>query len=147
MSNINSVATIIGYALFAFSEIVAVLPIPANGVFHSLIIGLKNSATKIKSSDIEMAKTLITNKPDMANIITTLEGNPILIETVKIILANPGITKSIGEIANNNNLQFINTLLINNPDIINITKTLIIEKINDSFKINDTVPTNIGEQL
>ena len=147
MSNINSVATIIGYALFAFSEVVAVLPIPANGVFHSLIIGLKNSVSKIKSSDIEMAKTLITNKPDMANIITTLEGNPKLIETVKILLANPEITTSIDQIANDKNLQFINTLLINNPDIINLAKTLVIEKINESLKTNDTVMTNVGEQL
>jgi len=127
----NNIITIIGYSLFAISEIVAVLPVPANGVLHSLIIGLKNSVQKINSTDIEMAQTLIANKPDMANIITTLEGNPKLIETVKTVLDNPEIIINIERLANDKNLQFLNTLLINNKEILNDIKMVVIQKIGE----------------
>lgn len=131
----NNIATIIGYALFAVSEIIAVLPIPANGMFHSLVIGLKNSVSKIKSTDIEMATNLIINKPDMAHIITTLEGNPKLIDSVKTVINNPEIITNVENIAKDKNLQFLNTLLMNNPEIINDIKVIIIQKINDMVNV------------
>ena len=130
-SNINTIVTVIGYTFFAISEIVAVLPIPANGVLHSLIIGLKNSVQKPNTTDIEMAQTLIANKPDMASIITTLEGNPRLIETVKIVINNPEIIRNVEKIAKDKNLQFLNTLLINNKEIINDIKIIVIQKISE----------------
>lgn len=140
MSNINTIATVIGYTLFAISEIVAVLPIPANGVLHSLIIGLKNSVQKPNTTDIEMAQTLIANKPDMANIITTLEGNPKLIETVKTVINNPEIIINVEKIAKDKNLQFLNTLLINNKEIINDTKIIVIQKISELQNKNNINP-------
>ena len=142
MSNINTIATVIGYTLFAISEIVAVLPIPANGVLHSLIIGLKNSVQKLNNTDIEMAQTLIANKPDMASIITTLEGNPKLIETVKTVINNPEIITNVEKIANDKNLQFLNTLLINNKEIINDTKIIVIQKINELQNTININPDN-----
>lgn len=136
----NNIVTIIGYALFAVSEIVAVLPVPANGMFHSLIIGLKNSVSKINSTDIEMAQTLISTNPDMANIITTLKGNPKLIDSVKTVINNPEIVTNVENIAKDKNLQFINTLLVNNQEIINDIKLIIIQKINDTG--NASIETN-----
>lgn len=130
-SNTNTIVTVIGYTFFAISEIVAILPIPANGVLHSLVIGLKNSVQKPNSTDIEMAQTLIANKPDMASIITTLEGNPRLIETVKTVINNPEIIRNVEKIAKDKNLQFLNTLLINNKEIINDIKIIVIQKINE----------------
>lgn len=127
----NNITIIIGYTLFALSEIIAVLPIPANGMFHSLLIGLKNSVSKINSTDIEMAQTLISTKPDMANIITTLQGNSKLIDSVKTVINNPEIITNVENIVKDKNLQFINTLLINNPEIINDIKVVIIQKVND----------------
>jgi hypothetical protein len=127
----NNITIIIGYTLFALSEIIAVLPIPANGMFHSLLIGLKNSVSKINSTDIEMAQTLISTKPDMANIITTLQGNSKLIDSVKTVINNPEIITNVENIVKDKNLQFINTLLINNPEIINDVKVVIIQKVND----------------
>ena len=127
----NNIMIIIGYTLFALSEIIAVLPIPANGMFHSLLIGLKNSVSKINSTDIEMAQTLISTKPDMANIITTLQGNSKLIDSVKTVINNPEIITNVENIVKDKNLQFINTLLINNPEIINDVKVVIIQKVND----------------
>jgi hypothetical protein len=127
----NNIVTIIGYSLFAISEIVAILPVPANGMFHSLLIGLKNSISKINTTDIEMAQTLITTQPDMANIITTLQGNPKLINSVKTVIDNPEIITNVEKIAKDKALQFINTLLISNPEIINDIKVTIIQKLND----------------
>jgi hypothetical protein len=60
--------TIIGYVLFAISEILPLLPIPTNGVFHSLTIGLKNSI-KNSNNDIEVAQNVLKQKPDIANIV------------------------------------------------------------------------------
>jgi hypothetical protein len=122
------------------------LPIPANGMFHSLVIGLKNSVSKLHSSDIEMATNLITNKPDMANIINTLEGNPKLIDSVKLILNNPEIIANVETIAKNKALLFINTLLTNNPEIVNDIKAIIIQKINDMAKIYNVEENKIAIQ-
>lgn len=45
VSNMTTIdyGTIIGFTLFAISEIIPLLPIPANGIFHSFFIGLHNS--------------------------------------------------------------------------------------------------------
>ena len=53
----ENIATIIGYVLFAISEIIPLLPIPANGVFHSFIIGLQNSF-KNHHIDLELGQQL-----------------------------------------------------------------------------------------
>lgn len=131
----NNIITIVGYVLFAISEVAAILPVPANGMFHSLLIGLKNSISKIDTNDIEMAQTLISTRPDMANIITTLQGNPKLISTVKTVINNPEIITNVEKLANDKNMQFINTLLSNNPEIINDIKSTIICKINNTITL------------
>ena len=136
----NNITIIIGYTLFVLSEIIAMLPIPANGMFHSLLIGLKNSVSKINSTDIEMAQTLISTKPDMANIITTLQGNSKLIDSVKTVINNPEIITNVENIVKDKNLQFINTLLINNPEIINDIKVVIIQKVNDIVNTSQSSP-------
>lgn len=138
----NNITIIIGYALFAVSEIIAVLPIPANGMFHSVLIGLKNSVSKLNSNDtdIEMAQTLISTKPDMANIINTLQGNSKLIDSVKTVINNPEIITNVENIVKDKNLQFINTLLINNPEIINDIKVVIIQKVKDIVNTSQSSP-------
>lgn len=50
--------TIIGFTLFAISEIIPLLPIPANGIFHSFLIGLHNSF-KNPIKDIESGKKIM----------------------------------------------------------------------------------------
>jgi hypothetical protein len=120
-------AAIFGFVLFAASEIVAILPIPANGVLHSLVIGLKNSL-KRENTDIEMAQTLVNTKPEMANIVTSLKGNDALTHAVNLLIQNPEISNLIPLLSSNIQLQYINTLLINNSDIIsNIAKSVINE--------------------
>ena len=106
-------ATIIGFVLFAASELVAILPIPANGILHSVVIGLKNSLKPQKKDiDIEMANELINSDKDMSNIVTTLKGNKTLIEAVNLLLQNPEISNILGDLSHHTQLQYINTLLI-----------------------------------
>ena len=129
-------ATIIGFVLFAASELVAILPIPANGILHSVVIGLKNSLKPQKKDiDIEMANELINSDKDMSNIVTTLKGNKTLIEAVNLLLQNPEISNIIGDLSHNTQLQYINTLLINNMDIVNnVAKSVITEIQNKQIK-------------
>jgi hypothetical protein len=139
----TSVITIIGYCLFAFSELAPLLPIPANGLLHSFVIGLKNSlTTKKPTQDVEVAHVLVDKQPDIANVISTLQGNFRLLDAIKLLNAKPNVLGQIEHLSYNKNLQFINTLLINNPDIINEIKRLIVNKINqpndNTFGLQDT---------
>jgi hypothetical protein len=129
----DNIATILGYTLFALSELLPLLPMPANGFLHSIAIGLKNSfSNKPISTDIEIAQNLLISRPNMPNIISTLEGNHNLTNSIKLLNDNPQLLAQINKLANDKNLRFINTLLINNPDIINQIKGLIINTLNNT---------------
>jgi len=47
------IGSILGFTLFVVSEIIPLLPIPANGIFHSFVIGLQNSFKSPIKIDIE----------------------------------------------------------------------------------------------
>jgi hypothetical protein len=135
MPDSSYITTILGYCLFALSEFLPLLPIPANGFLHSIAIGLKNSfSNKPVSTDIEIAQNLLISRPNMSNIVSTLEGNHNLINSIKLLNDNPQLLAQINKLAYDKNLQFINTLLINNPDIINQIKSLIINTINNTSR-------------
>lgn len=122
--------SIIGYALFAFSEIIPLLPIPANGILHSLSIGIKNSFTKQPvNTDIEMAHSLVETRPQLANVVSLLEGNFRLTDSVKLLNSKPQLIPLVEKIATDKNMQFINSLLASNPDIINHIKRMIISQL------------------
>lgn len=138
--------TIFGFVLFVASELVAILPIPANGILHSLVIGLNNSLkNRNTNSDIEMAHVLLDSDKDMSNIITTLKGNKALTEAVNTLLKNPEISNLVRDLSSNTQLQYINTLLVNNSDIINnIAKSVITEIQNKQIK-KDKITKEIEE--
>lgn len=140
MPSYPDITTIIGYLLFGFSEIITLLPIPANGILHSLAIGVKNSFSNTKpNTDVEIAHTLIDTKPQMANIVSTLEGNFKLIDALTLLNSKPQLIPYIEKLAYDNNLKFINSLLINNPNSINEIKRLIINCLsNQTLQISNT---------
>ena len=136
MPDSSYIATILGYCLFALSEFLPLLPIPANGFLHSIAIGLQNSfSNKPVSTDIEIAQNLLISRPNMPNIISTLEGNNNLINSIKLLNDKPQLLAQLNKLAYDKNLQFINTLLINNPDIINEIKNIIINTLNKTTQI------------
>lgn len=138
----STTVTLIGYALFAISELAGILPIPANGLLHSLAIGLKNSLTRGRTdADIEMAQKLVKHKPAMASVVTCLEGNPTLIAAVNTLITNPQIINTIDSLVKDRSLFHINTMLINNPDIINDVKRVVIDSVNNQSLVQDQLHT------
>lgn len=128
----DSTIQIVGFVLFALSELFPLLPIPANGFLHSLFIGLKNSfAKKSQNVDLEIAHSLVNTRPDFVELVNTIEGNSVLIDTLKMLTKSPELISLVQKIADDKNLQLINTLLINNPDIRTETKRSIFSKLSD----------------
>lgn len=145
MSYLQDISTIFGFVLFAASELVAILPIPANGILHSLVIGLKNSLKPEKKNiDVEMANTLFNTDKEMTNIVTTLNGNKSLTETVNILVQNPEISNIVNDLSRNTQLQYINTLLINNTDIVNNIAKLVITEIQNKQITKDKISKEIN---
>jgi hypothetical protein len=128
----DSTIQIVGFAFFALSELLPLLPIPANGFLHSLFIGLKNSfAKRSKNVDLEIAQSLVNMRPEFVELVNTIEGNSNLIDTLKMLTKSPELVSLVQKIADDKNLQLINTLLINNPDIKTETKRSIFSKLSD----------------
>lgn len=121
--------TIIGYVLFVVSEVLPLLPIPTNGLLHSLTIGLKNSL-KNSNSDIEIAQNILHNKPDIASIINTTVSNPALKDTINNIVNHQELVPLINALNTNTNLQNMIILLNANPQIINEVQSFIEQQIN-----------------
>ncbi len=133
MSNNDSTLGIIGFVFFAISELLPILPIPANGFIHSLFIGLRNSFTKKPNIDLEIAHSLVNTRPVLANLVNTLEGNDKLIDVLKLVTSKPNLIPLIEKIANDPNLEVINNVLVNNPDDMKVqTKRIIFSKLSEN---------------
>jgi len=142
MSDSFNSVSIIGFVFFALSELLPLLPIPANGFLHSLFIGLKNSfAKQTKNVDLEIAQSLVNTRPEFVELVNTIEGNSNLIDALKMLTKSPELVSLVQKIADDKNLQLINTLLINNPDIKTETKRSIFSKLSD-IHINIQTTTN-----
>lgn len=142
MSDSFNISSILGYVLFAASELLPLLPIPANGFLHSVSIGLFNSFKKSQSTDLEVAQNLLVSRPNMPNIVNTLEGNQKLIDSIGLLNDNPQLLLLLNKLSKDKNLQFINTLLVNNPDMINDIKKLVLNTIN-SFQQQNTTQNEV----
>lgn len=140
MSESFNTSSVIGYVLFAVSELLPLLPIPTNGILHSLSIGLTNSfSKKSQSTDLEIAQNLLISRPNMQNIVSLLEGNQKLIDSIGLLNNNPQLITLLHKLGKDKNLQFINTLLTNNPDTINTIKKLVMNTVN-TFQQTNTIP-------
>lgn len=130
-----STEAIIGYVLFILSELVSIIPIPANGLLHSFMIGIQNSF-KNQNTNIEIAQNLLNKNPSLANLINKLNSNANIGSSINRLLENPENIKLIDLISNDNKLQYIITLLNNNPNIINTVTNTVERQIVLQKKIN-----------
>ena len=104
------VITIVGYVLFAISEILPLINIPTNGILQSLVIGV-GKAFKNPEKDIEMANMLIKNKPEFVNIVNSISTNPQILQIVNSLISNPFDANNV-------------TIIQNNPDISNVVSMI-----------------------
>lgn len=132
--DMQTITTIIGYSLFFISELLPLLPIPTNGLFQSIVIGLQN-AFRNPSKDIEMAINLVSNKnltSDFSNIVNTLATNTQLNSTVLNLINNPQLANNINSIQNdpillsqlpnissNSQLKHVISTLLQDPNLNN----------------------------
>lgn len=112
-----STEALIGYILFIISEFISVIPIPANGLLHSFLIGFKNS---FKNQGID-----IKSNPNLSNLVNKIANNTNIINSLNTLLDNPGVLSHLDTINNNNKIQYIITLLSNYPQMVdNISTTV-----------------------
>jgi len=135
----SDITTIIGYVLFAVSEILPFLPIHANGFFETLILGFKNSFNS-KDADIELAQQLISKKPNVANVVNTMSTNPVIHNCFKNILENQNIIPFIETLCKNPELQTLFHSMNSNPVLLNNVKNIVLT--NQTQQLNNTFNTN-----
>lgn len=116
--NSDSVTTIIGYVLFAVSEILPLLNIPANGILHTLVIGFRD-AFKSPEKDIELAQVVIHNQKDFATIVNTLSTNSVLHGIVQDLITNPGNIQNITTLQSQDDIASIVSKLRNDKNFKN----------------------------
>lgn len=81
------IPTIVAWSFFALSEILPLVNTRANGIFHSLILGLGKSFSKMPPEIMPSVPS-----PELA-IISALQNNPETIPRLIKILENTNITK------------------------------------------------------
>jgi hypothetical protein len=125
MSSGDLTTTIIGYVLFAISEILPFFPIHTNGVFQSVVMGFKHSFNQ-HDGEIQLAQQLITQKPKVANLVNVMSTNKVIHDCVENILDNQHIIPHIEMLCNNPELQLIFHSLNTNPMLLNSVKKLML---------------------
>ena len=117
--------SIVGYVLFVVSELLPLLPIHTNGVFHSFLIGLQKSF-KQPDKDIELAQRLINKNPSVTNLINTVSTNQTIQNCVQNILDNVNVVPYVQMLCNSPELQTIFHAASTNPMLLNNIKNLIL---------------------
>jgi hypothetical protein len=110
-------SVILGYVLFGVSELVAILPVPANGFAHSLFIGLRNSLNN-PDTDIEIARRLIGKKPDVVTTINQVGVMPELQISIDTLVKCPQLIQQLDILKNNTQIQYIVTILNAHPELV-----------------------------
>lgn len=112
------VATIIGYVLFALSEVLPFVNVPTNGFLHTFLLGFKNAFSN-PSRDIEMA-ALVTKDPNLASMINTISTNPHIKSLIDSIIKDPALANVIHSAQGNTIMTSQLNILISNPQLQNI---------------------------
>ncbi len=109
------VAAIIGFVLLGISELLPLLPIPSNGLLHSIFIGLQNSI-KNNNADVELAKQILNKHPYIADIVKQISTNPAVIDNVKALLSNVQLNNLVSKFQTDTDLQYISALIQEHPE-------------------------------
>jgi hypothetical protein len=110
-------AVILGYVLFGLSEIIALLPVPANGIAQSLVIGLRNSLSN-PNTDVELARKIIGKNPEVATTINQVTSIPELQTAMDTLSKFPQLIQQIDILKNSTQIQYIVTILNAHPELV-----------------------------
>lgn len=148
----ENTSAIIGYILFAVSEILPLLPTPTSGILHTFIIGTGN-AFKAPRKDIELAIQTVQDA-DFAQIINALKSNPRLKKTVmnmirdptEIIVPDPTFQSSQSDVLNSPAMEIVRSRKslfnsITEPLVDNLQLLSINPKLSSILKKMETMTT------
>ena len=128
----ETISTIIGFVLFGLSEIMPLINVPANGLLHSLILGVGN-AFKSPQQDIELAHSLVTSDKTFAGIINVLSHNPQMKSIVNDLIKNPVNANNLSVLQNDPFVSNLVSLISTNPT----SKSLITGLLSDPENITN----------
>lgn len=121
----TTISSIIGFSLFALSEILTFINVPANGVLHALTVGMGNAFVQPqKNVDVEMAQSLVSN-PQLANVINTMNTNPQIKNIIDHLINNPTFANNISSVQNNSNISTLISMISSHPDFKNAMESLV----------------------
>ncbi len=83
----ESITAIVGYVLFAVSEILSVLDIPTNGILQSFMLGLKNAFLNPKPQ----IKDIVANDPQYQKLMTYLYNDSSTRNFISNMIDNPQV--------------------------------------------------------
>ena len=107
---------ILGFSLFAISEILGVIPLPANGLLHSIVIGFKNSfSNPTNNTSLINNITSTVSKPDLELIINSLATNPNMLNSIKLLVNNQRVLPLMDLVCSNQDIDYLLSLIKNNP--------------------------------
>ena len=146
--NSTTISAIIGYVLFIISDIMPFLPIPSNGIFHSLLLTLKSGIRASFGSlpqDIEMAQSLVKDK-NFADIVNTINTNPQIQSIINNLISNPSLANNLTTVQTNTTINSIVTFLHNNPQAQTLFNNLISNPQMYNTILLSTLQTEINTQ-
>lgn len=109
------VVGIVGYVLLGLSELLALLPVPTNGLLQSFFIGFQNSI-KNSNPEVELAQSLLKKHPFLADIVKQIATNPAVVDNIKALLSNSQLNNFISKYQNDTDIQYISAILQEHPD-------------------------------
>lgn len=116
------ITTIIGFGLFAISEVMSLMKISGNGIIHSFLLGFKDAFSN-PQRDIEMARNFVSN-PAVASIVNAVSSNPDVKSNVDLLLKNPQVAHILNVAGSNSDLLNTLTNLMTNQRLLALVKTL-----------------------
>jgi hypothetical protein len=123
MSDNASASAIVGFVLFAISEILPFLPLNTNGVLHSFVIGFRDSFRKL-DQDIELAQQFVKN-PEIAPMVNSVSTNPVLQKCFQDVLENQHLIPHIHTLCNSPDIQHVFNNINSNPTMLKNVTNLI----------------------
>jgi hypothetical protein len=119
----DTTTTIVGYVLFAISEVLPFINFPTNGLLHTVMLGFTNAFSN-PTKDIELAESLVTKNPNFANIINMISMNPQIKTLVEAVIKDPLLVNILHSIQGDPVFTIQLNNLVSSPKLQSVLNTL-----------------------